>query len=698
MRLLKNVPKRAKYLRACIYAHWKMKIQQDVSNREHLPGQPFWNNAHFRIQATQKEIEYFSQTVDVTAMLDVVDKETDEVFTEERWGDWIRELHTQYIEEIPNESFVADRAKRMREIVEQVPKDILDELKTQPTETYEAEDGELVALVQEEKDTVYARKKISPDGEIRYETVWLDALRIPHRTGESKVYMREEKKVAWWGNRIIGPQDASFPLAKGWVIGDKKVDLAKLGIKSYTRILTGRKFQPPTETEKAWDGRLGVKTAWRKVWGIRSFYASPRDQITWLKLHHRNLYVTGHDTRTDGMCSACTGKETQQHLVECSVLREEYWERVLNLLKNLGMDEPENIAAFLAIGRMDEKKVIPKDLSGIMFLAWRCIYAAIVKKRVENVTLNTDRAYERLLKMLDSRLKRYGHKWERWVQTADWQREARGIPNKHLQKTVIEHTVGGEWEIAQAIIDEIEKVKGEREAKAGTKAVKTTEHQRLPASDPTEDQQTTAGKGEEIRDMSGDAITTAEAAAAGPVVRAEYVITERVEMRLMVTKSHAQCSLATIRNLYRNEEYTAESLAKSCVLSDYRGDIRYPDWAALLQPLLRPNEHVKSFNVGRIIKENLKEVRMAACIPADRPKHIIALWKDEKPGFLRKYDNDSGQRKEGTYIRCETKDLQDRDTLYAIMPADSALSKSIRGSHITTLKRRRRRNSAELNA
>ena len=34
---------------------------------------------------------------------------------------------------------------------------------------------------------------------------------------------------------------------------------------------------------------------WGEIWRITSLYCTPRDQITWLKLVHRNLYVANRD-------------------------------------------------------------------------------------------------------------------------------------------------------------------------------------------------------------------------------------------------------------------------------------------------------------------------------------------------------------------------------------------------------------------
>ena len=78
---------------------------------------------------------------------------------------------------------------------------------------------------------------------------------------------------------------------------------------------------------------------------------------------------------------------------------------------------------------------------------------------------------------------------------------------------------------------------------------------------------------DEWRDMSGDAITYVEAQERGV---------------------HAQCTLASVRNLRRNPDYSVRRLSERCIGAEYVDDIRYPDWPALILPVLREGEVVAS--------------------------------------------------------------------------------------------------------
>ena len=77
----------------------------------------------------------------------------------------------------------------------------------------------------------------------------------------------------------------------------------------------------------------------------------------------------------DNTCMACPEKENQEHLVECGVIRDEFWDPILKLLTDMGMEVPHNVGNFLIAGHMRRRKVISNNYSGIVFLAWRCLYA-----------------------------------------------------------------------------------------------------------------------------------------------------------------------------------------------------------------------------------------------------------------------------------------------------------------------------------
>ena len=77
------------------------------------------------------------------------------------------------------------------------------------------------------------------------------------------------------------------------------------------------------------------------------------------------------------------------HLIDCPIIRSEFWDEILEILRRFGMKQPDNISAFIALGRIDSTTVVDKHLAGIMFLAWRCLlYAEITRARIDQKTLD----------------------------------------------------------------------------------------------------------------------------------------------------------------------------------------------------------------------------------------------------------------------------------------------------------------------
>ena len=174
--------------------------------------------------------------------------------------------------------------------------------------------------------------------------------------------------------------------------------------------------------------------------------------MTGLKLQHRNLFVAAKDhNAADNTCRACDEEETQLHLCKCGVIRQEFWNTLLKLLTDLGMPFPENTTAFLATGAVSAEKAISTHLSGIWFIAWRCLYAEIANSRVEDRPLDLGKALKRVVAMTISRLRAYGYGWRTWCDSGRYRGTPNVIPRKHSNKAVLTQTPEGEYEISDVI-------------------------------------------------------------------------------------------------------------------------------------------------------------------------------------------------------------------------------------------------------
>ena len=168
------------------------------------------------------------------------------------------------------------------------------------------------------------------------------------------------------------------------------------------------------------------------------------------------------------------------------------------------------------------------------------------------------------------------------------------------------------------------------------------------------------------RDLSGDAITTRQT----------------IQNANNPAYAFAQCSLATARNLLRNESLPRSFLVQHQargidIQGQPEGEIRFPDWRAILTPLLHDSEVVVAFDPTTIgASELLNNVRLMACVYPSTT-HVVAILRHEAliggRTTFRKYDNDSEARRRGTYELTSARRLWTRADMTAITKAGSAL-------------------------
>ena len=71
-------------------------------------------------------------------------------------------------------------------------------------------------------------------------------------------------------------------------------------------------------------------------------------------------------------------------------------------------------ARFWVAGRISKDEYVDKEGAGVLFLAWRCLYADVVQARINDRSLRLRHTYARLILMTISRLKANGQKWYQW--------------------------------------------------------------------------------------------------------------------------------------------------------------------------------------------------------------------------------------------------------------------------------------------
>ena len=164
------------------------------------------------------------------------------------------------------------------------------------------------------KPHVYSNTKQSGSYTVIPAATWVRTREV-HAGGTSSE-MKDVSDSKW-----MGPQDRSFPWKVVWEIGGEKLTADNMTIKLLTRAITYARMKPPA-CQEAWEDptRLGPNLPFQKIWKIKSFFTTPRDEVTWLKLMHRNLWVANRDKAvTDPKCGAtgCNEVESMIHLAVC---------------------------------------------------------------------------------------------------------------------------------------------------------------------------------------------------------------------------------------------------------------------------------------------------------------------------------------------------------------------------------------------
>ena len=230
-----------------------------------------------------------------------------------------------------------NRIKQIQAIVENLPEEILEAAVNFPRDL---KDGQIVAIVKHESDSEvrYGRVSFDATGAMVVAKLWLDAMGVPHETGDTLSWHNKEViPVAIWHahrdehpmassddyeyfidkDRVIGPITSSYPRDEGWKIGKKgkTMKLSEMSIKYMTRN-SGKLRDKPPNAEKAWSLRLGRGMVFKNVWKhVSTFFTTPRDELTWLKFRHRALAVANRFADRDHMCLICKqGAESMLHL------------------------------------------------------------------------------------------------------------------------------------------------------------------------------------------------------------------------------------------------------------------------------------------------------------------------------------------------------------------------------------------------
>ena len=189
-----------------------------------------------------------------------------------------------------------------------------------------------------------------------------------HETEKDEVLSKDPEYIP--DERWVGPVTTAFPSNTKWTLQSEAHYLGSYTVKKLTQLRTHHKMQPPP-AQQAWEARLGIRINWQKVWRLKCHYTTPKDQVTWLKLIHRNLYVANRDPQcVNKTCNAngCTQDESMMHLALCNVIKTHFWNHLETTMNNLGLKHGTG-HVFWITGRITHNTYADTESMGIIFLA-----------------------------------------------------------------------------------------------------------------------------------------------------------------------------------------------------------------------------------------------------------------------------------------------------------------------------------------
>ena len=108
---------------------------------------------------------------------------------------------------------------------------------------------------------------------------------------------------------------------------------------------------------------------------------------------------------------------------------------------------------FVILGVTGHDKVVCNEGAAILALAWRCLYAELVKSRIDDKRPNLETALKRTVAMLIGRVTAYGEKWRLWFLKQQHTTTSKKVPMKHRDFKLVTVDENAEYEINPALME-----------------------------------------------------------------------------------------------------------------------------------------------------------------------------------------------------------------------------------------------------
>ena len=126
-------------------------------------------------------------------------------------------------------------------------------------------------------------------------------------------------------------------------------------------------------------------------------------------------------------------------------------------MNQTNMRSPYHLHALIALGIIDDKRLIDNERASMLAIAWRVLYATLTNARFSDPPHSPDlrEAVTRVYVMLHSRIRATAHSQMSQIMTTTHTDSPNTINNKHLRRALITYQESGQFTIIPALTNKI---------------------------------------------------------------------------------------------------------------------------------------------------------------------------------------------------------------------------------------------------
>lgn len=442
--MLRRIPIKFKYMKECLKHYWAYNMYQEQTLPTHIMCESLWHNWRFNLDLEPKLLKYFVQKLGMVQLAHVLDANTGKTLDLDQYK-WMLRQRERHRNISSNEEESSNKARVLYEILQGIPEAILERLQQEKAPI--AKPGDRILWI---KDGTIKKGLLITSSTIM--EVFTDSVSLEHQTpkvidtSDALIYPVYTIKNKAGEHMWVNPINSSFPWTNKWKLYGKSIKLQNLNIHKLSKETDNTKVGV-LKCEQKWEQLLQTTFNWKHIWSTKMRYSSPKDEITWLKLKHRNLKVAKTNENGDQKCLLCSEIESMIHLVECGIISKQYWEKWREVTQNLQLPmNDDNFKSLILLGANENNK-LNDETASFLAIAWRCLYRELITCRIYGRKVITEKPLFEAVKSLLERVQAYGRKWQKWYIRQKHHWNGKNFPVKKTKMILITFTETGDFTV-----------------------------------------------------------------------------------------------------------------------------------------------------------------------------------------------------------------------------------------------------------